>query len=71
MDMTKYIKMCCVKLDLQLKDIAERTGQYPQTLNKRLHINNFKVNELEKIAAAMDCKLKIEFIDNNTGKPLI
>ena len=72
MDMSKYIRMCCLERDnMQLKDLAEKTEQTQQNLNNKLRSNNFKTSELEKIAEALNCELKISFIDKDTKEPLI
>ena len=52
-------------------ELARRMGQTPQNLNNKYKRNTFKISELEKVAAAFDAELKIEFIDNETGKPII
>ena len=52
-------------------ELARRTGQTPQNMNNKYKRNTFKISELEKVAEAMDAELKISFIDNETGKPII
>ena len=54
-----------------MAELARRTGQTAQNLNNKYKRNVFKVSELEKIAEALDCELKISFIDKETDKPLI
>lgn len=72
MDMTKYIRMCCIERNnMTLKELAERTEQTQQNLNNKLKNNNFKSSELEKIAAALGADLEIKFIDKTTGKPIV
>lgn len=53
-----------------MAELARRTGQTAQNLNNKYKRNVFKVSELEKIAAALDCDLKISFIDKATGEIL-
>ena len=72
MDMTKYIRMCCIERNnMTLKELAERTEQTQQNLNNKLKNNNFKSSELEKIAVALGADLEIKFIDKTTGKPIV
>jgi hypothetical protein len=52
-------------------ELARRTGQTPQNLNNKYKRNTFKVSELEKIAEAFDAELRIQFIDKETGEPII
>lgn len=54
-----------------MKELAEKTGQTQQNLTNKLRNNNFKVAELEKIAAALGAHLEIKFIDNATKQPII
>ena len=53
-----------------MAELARRTGQTAQNLNNKYKRNVFKVSELEKIAEALDCDLKISFIDKATGEIL-
>lgn len=71
MDITTYIKQCALERNLQIKDLAEKTGQSQQNLTNKLRTNNFKVTELEKIAQALDSTLELKFIDTQTGKPIL
>ncbi len=72
MDVREYINLCRVKKgNMSESELARRMGQTPQNLNNKYKRNTFKISELEKVAAALDAELKIEFIDNETGKPII
>ncbi len=72
MDIREYINLCRVKRNnMSEAELARRTGQTPQNLNNKYKRNTFKVSELEKIASALDAELKIQFIDNETGEPII
>lgn len=71
-DLEKYIKLCCVqKGDISSAELARRAGLTPQNLNSKYNGNKFSNHDLEKIAAALDCELKITFIDKNSGEPLM
>lgn len=72
MDVLELIRIACVKRgNISMAELARRTGQTAQNLNNKYKRNVFKVSELEKIAEALDCELKISFIDKETDKPLI
>lgn len=71
MDIAKEIRICLLQRgNMQMKELAEKTGQTQQNLTNKMRGNNFKISELEKIAAALDTRLEVKFIDNGTGKPL-
>lgn len=68
----EYIRLCCVKRgNISDAELARRTGQTPQNMNNKYSRGTFKVSELEKVAEALGAELKIEFIDKETGKPII
>ncbi len=72
MDVKEYINLACVKAgNISLAELARRTGQTSQNLHNKYSRNVFKVSELEKIAEALDCELKIQFIKKDTKEPLI
>lgn len=72
MDIREYISLCRVKRgNISEAELARRTGQTPQNMNNKYKRNTFKISELEKVANALDADLKIEFIDRETGKPII
>ncbi len=70
MDIAKNIKICLLQKNIQMKDLAERTNQTQQNLTNKMRSNNFRVSELEEIAAALNAKLEIKFIDNETNQAL-
>ena len=52
-------------------ELARRTGQTPQNMNNKYKRNTFKISELQKVADAFNADLKIQFIDKETGEPII
>ena len=71
-DVREYINLCRVKKgNISEAELARRTGQTPQNMNNKYKRNTFKISELEKVAEALDAELKIQFIDKETGKPII
>lgn len=71
MNMNENIRIACVKRNISIAELARRSGQTPQNFNQKMKINNFKVEELEKIATALDCDLEIRFVDKNTKEVLV
>lgn len=72
MDIREYIRLCCVKRgNITEAELARRTGQTPQNMNNKYKRNTFKISELEKVAAALDSDLLIQFVDKETGKPIL
>ena len=71
-DVREYINLCRVKRgNMTEAELARRTGQTPQNMNNKYKRNTFKISELVKVADALDAELKIQFIDKETGKPII
>lgn len=70
MNMNENIKIACVKRNISIAELARRSNQTPQNFNQKMRINNFKVEELEKIASALNCGLEIHFVDKDTKEPL-
>ena len=72
MDIREYINLCRVKRgNMSAGELARRTGQSPQNMNNKYKRNTFKISELEKVAEALDAELKIQFIDKQSGEPII
>ena len=71
MDISNYIKVCCVKCgDLSQKELAERLGTSPQNLSKKVKLNDWKVSDLEKIAEALGASVELKFVKNDTKEVL-
>lgn len=64
----KKIKSMLIYKDLTITDLASQLEKSPQNLSNLLKKDNFREKELEQIADALGCDLKIEFIDRQTGK---
>ena len=68
----EYINLCRVKkYNMTESELARRTGQTPQNMNNKYKRNTFKISELEKVADAFNADLKIQFVDKDTGEPII
>ena len=72
MSMAEKIRIMRVKKgNISERDLAVRMGDTPQNLNNKMKRDDFRISELEKIAAALGYKLDIRFIDNETGEEFI
>lgn len=64
----KKIKSMLIYKDLTITDLAGKLNKSPQNLSNLLKKDNFREKELEQIADALGCDLRIEFVDRQTGK---
>lgn len=65
---SKIIKMICGYRDVKLSDLANRLDKSTSNFYQMLKRDNFRENELEEIANALNCDLSIKFVDRETGK---
>ena len=71
MDMTERIRIMLVKRgNMSESELARKIGTSPQNLHNKFKRNNFSTSELEEIASALDCDLRIDFIDKETKTAL-
>ena len=70
MDIAKNIKICLLQKNIQMKELAEKTNQTQQNLTNKMRSNNFRISELEDIAAALNAGVEIKFIDKDTNEAL-
>ena len=63
MDGTKIIKKLLLEKDINTVELAKRLGCGTANLYNKYKRNNFSLNELEEIAAAVGCNLEITFSD--------
>ena len=66
--MTKLIKMILGYRGMMISDLAKKLGTSRPNLSQKLTRDNFSESEMREIAKALDCDLKITFIDHETGK---
>ena len=66
--MTKLIKMILGYRGMMISDLAKKLGTSRPNLSQKLTRDNFSESEMREIAEALDCDLKITFIDHETGK---
>lgn len=61
--MKDKIKMTLVRKHMSQKELAKSLGCSPTSLSNRLKCGRFTYQELEEIAQAMGCQLRLEFVD--------
>ena len=60
--------MICGYRDMKLSDLANRLDKSTSNFYQMLKRDNFRENELEEIANALNCDISIKFVDRETGK---
>ena len=56
------IRLIAKRKGMTIGEIADGIQQSRQNLSNKMTRNNFREDELQAIAAALGCKLKIEFV---------
>lgn len=69
MQFAKRIRLLLVECgNLSEAELARRLAVTPQTLNKKMHNDNFSTDDLEKIAAALGVSFEANFVLPNGNK---
>ena len=70
--MTETIRILMVKCgDLSIAELARRIGMTSQNLNRKMKNGFYSVEDLEKIASVLDCRVNISFtLENGEGETL-
>ena len=74
MDITKSLKMLMLDKDMKQIEVANRfynnetNNSSKNTFNNLLRRNDYKLNDVIKIAEILDYDVKIQFVDRKTGK---
>lgn len=66
--MTQIIKMILAYKSLNVSDLALKLNTSRPNMSQKLKRDNFSEKELKEIAEALNCELKISFVDKETGK---
>lgn len=69
--MTENIKIVMLKRKINIKELAEKLGTTGNNMTNKFKRDNFSENELREIANALDCKLDIAFVDNETNQRIV
>ncbi len=65
--MTKQIRMAMILKEISVNELAKRLSN----MTNKFKRDNFSEKELTEIAHALDCKLDIALIDNDTGQRIV
>ncbi|MCC8014060.1 MAG: helix-turn-helix domain-containing protein [Eubacterium sp.] len=57
------LKKLLIDKGVTAKEVAERMGVKPQQYNNIVNKQNLSLSDLNRIAAALGCKLAISFVD--------
>lgn len=68
MTASQKIKMVLALRGVSEAELARMLGTSPSAFNQRMKTDKFSSAELGKIAAALNCTYKAEFILNDTGE---
>lgn len=66
MGASKQIKQVMIEKNIKVSELAEKIGMKPQPLSNKLFRDTMSYSDVEKIAAAMGCDVKI--VDRKTGR---
>lgn len=69
MEMTasEKIRTLAKRQKKSLGDIAAELNQSRQNFSNKMSRDNFTVKELEQIAAALGCELRVQFVSKDSG----
>ena len=57
--------------EVNVNELAKRLNTSPSNMTNKFKRDNFSEKELREIAKALDCRLDIALIDNDTGQRLV
>ena len=66
MGASKKIKQVMIDKNIKVGELAERLGMKPQPLSNKLFRDTMSYTDVEKMADALGCDVKI--VDRETGK---
>ena len=66
MGASKQIKQVMIENNIKVAELADRIGMKPQPLSNKLFRDTMSFSDVEQIAAALGCDVKI--VDRETGK---
>jgi len=69
--MTKQIRMAMILKEISVNELAKRLNTSSSNMTNKFKRDNFSEKELTEIAHALDCKLDIALIDNDTGQRIV
>lgn len=71
MEITKAIKTMIVNRDAKHVDVANKLGYTKQGFSNLLKKNNYKLDDIIKIAKILDYDVQLTFIDNEHNNNIV
>ncbi len=68
MELDKYIKKILIDKNIKQVELAQKMDISRASLGGLISRNKMGIDKLEEIANALNCDVKITFIDKDTGK---
>ena len=68
---SEKINIIMKRQNMNMTELAKKTDQSRQNLSNKMSRDNFSENDLRLIANALECDLRIQFVDRETGEPII
>lgn len=68
MNSTEKLKIAMKKLEVNQIELAGRMKQTQVNISKKMKINNFRINDYEKLVNALGCTLEVNIIMPNGEK---
>ena len=65
---SKTIKMILAYRDMNISSLADKLETSRPNLSQKFKSDNFSEKEMQEIADALGCDLKISFIDRESGR---
>jgi len=69
--MTENIKIVMLKRKINIKELAKKLGTTGNNMTNKFKRDNFNEKELIEIAHALNCRLDIALIDNETNQRIV
>lgn len=68
MEVAKTFKKIMVDKEIKQTQIADAMGLAKQNFNNQLKADNFRINDVIKIAEILGYNVKLQLVDRKTGK---
>lgn len=69
--MTKQIRMLMIMREVSVNELAKRLNTSSSNMTNKFKRDNFSEKELVEIAHALNCRLDIALIDNETNQRIV
>ena len=68
MNISKKVKHLLLEKNVNATELAKKVGITQPAISYKMTNNSYSIEDLEKIAAALDCQLEINFVLNSGEK---